>query len=709
MALFWSLQGIEEVQSGTPTFTNVATNSTGHAGIDLANFTSADGGFAWGDINQDGCLDLVINTNSKSPGTRVLVSDCDATNPRFSDETSSLCSGCESSGRRDNVERSVVLADLNNDGYVDLVANGNALIEIYENSGPPNYAFGTTAMTITSISGGMNVEGVFAADYDNDGWLDLILENHNYGIDLYANPRDGSLNFSYVDPSTVGLPTSARDGDYGTAADYDNDGDIDIMARKNDAADLYPNLGGTFGTGVEIDDANNGNKGGVLFADFDNDGDADLFWTDEGTNQIWLYDGSAYVATAKSGDGEPWASAGISAPTSGLDGCAAGDIDNDGWIDIYLTDDAGNGYLFLNKSTAGGSLSFTRDNAGITQASNGEGCSFADYDQDGDLDLYIILRSSTNQLWRNDLNDGGANDYLFVEPRIDLGGGSWRSAIGATVVLLDCDGDVISGIREVPTVSGHGTDAPDVVHFGLQEGAHYVYRARVMFVTKNGIRDTVEMQIVPDQLAGQRLVVYDTDASSTTACDGGVLPVTLAGFQAERQGASVELSWTTVQEHQSDYFEVQRSVGSEGFQPVGQVPAAGTSHTRKAYQFIDEEALTPDVEEIRYRLRQVDIDGQEAYSNIAVLAWGAASAADLRLTFGPNPTVNTLKLRWIPMHENQPVEVSISNLQGQILQKTRVASQAGRLELSLQELPAGTYLLGWKGGGQHLIRKIVKN
>lgn len=509
------IEGIEETEV-SQSFSNVAISGSGNAGTDIAISTNSDGGFAWGDINNDGCLDLVVNTYTKSPGTRILISDCDATDPSFSDETTTICPGCESSSRADDVERSANLVDVNHDGEIDLIINGNALVEVYLNSGAPTYQFGTADFSITSITGGMNVEGLFVVDYDNDGWLDLILENHNYGIDIFENPGDGTVNFSYVDPTSIGLPTSATDGDYGSALDFDDDGDVDIVARKKNQSDFYINGGnGTFTTGVNIDDADNGNKGGVVLADFDNDGDYDLYWTDNGVNQIWRNDAGTLVATASTGDGEPWASAGITAPTSGIDGCAVGDVNNDGKVDLFLTNDTGAGYLFLNQTTNGGSLSFIQDNLSINVNRNGEGCSFGDYDNDGDLDLYVVTKSGGNQLWRNSLND---DNYLFVEPRIDLGGGISRAALGANVIIKDCEGNIISGIREVATGSGHGTDAPDRVHFGLPSGPDELYNVVVKFLTSDGERVEVEKQINPSLVTNRILYIYDTDDNAIGRC-----------------------------------------------------------------------------------------------------------------------------------------------------------------------------------------------
>ncbi|MEM6264780.1 MAG: FG-GAP-like repeat-containing protein [Bacteroidota bacterium] len=512
---------VEKTQSQT--FSNVAIAGVGNAGADAAISGNKDGGFAWGDINADGYLDLVVNTESSS-GTRILIANpIDPNNPFFEDQTTTLCNHCE----QVVMERSAILVDLNHDGYLDMLRNtsySGALL--YLNRGPAeNYQFGVGAnhdpdLVINAASmhdGQVNSEGLIAADYDNDGWLDLIIENHNRGIDIYENPKDGTANFTCLDPSTVGFASTTGDGDYSTGADFDNDGDIDLVARKTNWNDFYINNGdGTFTAKQDLANANNSDKGGVVFADFDNDGDFDLFWTNGGDNQIWVNNGvDTLTPTAVSTDGEPWSSAGVTAPTSGVDGCAVADVNNDGKLDLFLNANSGTGYLFINNTPNGGTLSFTQDNMSINVNANGEGCSFGDYDNDGDLDLYVNIKNGDNQLWRNSLND---NNYLYVEPRIDLGSGVWRAAIGANIVLEDCHGNEISGIRDVPTGSGHGTDAPDVVHFGLPDGPAQVYHVTVSFVTVNGTRKIITKEVTPSEVSGQKLVVYDTDTDGLDRC-----------------------------------------------------------------------------------------------------------------------------------------------------------------------------------------------
>lgn len=512
-----SLAGIQSWAQ--PTFTNVA----GALNVDVGG--AKDGGFAWADFNEDGYLDVLINTSSTTLGSRLLYSNAAAS---FTDVTATHAQGIDNGNR---TERQVTYGDINNDGYIDFAINTSSRIKIFINNGPtstPAYSFGVGAaqnpnQEITGIPGGQNTEGMAFVDYDNDGFLDLIIENHNFGIDIYQN--DGTGNLVYVNNAITGFPTSATSGDYASATDFDNDGFVDYIARKENALDFHRNLGnGTFTTVPGFNEqANNGNKGAVMLCDFDNDTDFDLFWTSNGTNQIWRQTGVGsgnFVATA-----EPFSSAGVTDPgtNAGIDGCTCGDMDNDGDIDIFLTDDSGPSYLFVNTTPNGSTspLSFFQPdrgidagqpyavNYGINVNGDGEGVSFVDYDNDGDLDLYINVNGGDNQLWENDIDNG---NFMAVCLERTLSDTIEQVALGANALIKNCNDSIISGIREVNSANGHGTQLPHFVHFGIPNPTAEVI-VEVYFPWRNGERDTLRYSVIPDTVTGECLTLFEEFAN----------------------------------------------------------------------------------------------------------------------------------------------------------------------------------------------------
>ena len=201
-----------------------------------------------------------------------------------------------------------------------------------------------------------------------DGDLDIFFDSHNYGIELLRNNYINHSTHTIVNPPASGLFTHittgngsgvvnfglnqfATDGDYGTAADVDDDGWVDIFMRKRDENDFFLNQGGTFTSGSDLAQADNGNKGGNGLWDLDNDGDLDAVWTENGLTQIFRNDGPG-VWTALGGGVFP----GLPQPantdsgnsSNTIDALAGGDIDNDGDIDVLLVGD-NRSYLFINQ------------------------------------------------------------------------------------------------------------------------------------------------------------------------------------------------------------------------------------------------------------------------------------------------------------------------------------------------------------------------
>ncbi|WP_161787139.1 T9SS type A sorting domain-containing protein [Hymenobacter sp. IS2118] len=119
----------------------------------------------------------------------------------------------------------------------------------------------------------------------------------------------------------------------------------------------------------------------------------------------------------------------------------------------------------------------------------------------------------------------------------------------------------------------------------------------------------------------------------------GPLPVELTAFTGKWANGGTDLNWATASEANSSHFVVERSTGRDAaFQAIGQVQSAGNSSRLQTYKLRDSDAGTQDVAILYYRLRQVDVDGQQAYSPVVSVAMGPRRAVAPQLSVYPNPT-----------------------------------------------------------------------
>jgi len=392
----------------------------------------------------------------------------------------------------------------NNDGTFGDGIGGTTPITVGENA--------TATITINPL----NVEGAGFFDFEGDGDLDIFFDSHAFGIELLrnnyinhvthtiANPAPSAL-FTHITPGNGsgvvehGLNQFATDGDYGSAADVNDDGWVDIFMRKRDENDFFLNQGGVFTNGADLAQAWNSNKGGNGLWDLDNDGDLDAVWTENGNTQIFRNDGPGIWTPLGIGvfPGLPQpANANAATSSNRIDGLAGGDIDNDGDIDVLLVGN-NRSYLYINQLNSptpapgligsGTAMTFSLDSETFNNR-DGEGATMVDYDDDGDLDIYISINHNTgNQLYRNDLPAANRNNHLIIDVTEDrgangsTGGVPERVALGTNVLIRDCNGNIISGLRQVNGVYGHGTQSPEEVHFGLPLGENETYVIEVRY------------------------------------------------------------------------------------------------------------------------------------------------------------------------------------------------------------------------------------
>ena len=578
------------------------------------------GGAVWADFDNDGDLDLLINTNNATGRTRILQSD-GASDPSFTDVTTLLANGLTN----ETCERSVIWGDLNNDGLIDFVRNSFDRIEFYLNRGTdasPAYQFGVAGtqnpnfvFTAFSADGcartsGMNTEGLAFLDYNNDGWLDLVIENAECGIEILENQgldgvssrglqladngdNDGNaenageatgnvfMQHVSITGNTLGLNLTGGNGDFMASGDYNNDGYVDFIARKPSAGTgykLYTNdQDGTFTPNTTIPennaatDADNSNKGGVMFCDFDSDGDLDVYWTDAGTNQIWLQTSAeTFVATGKP----------TIPGTPDIDGCACTDVDGDGDVDLFLGNDAGNSYLYLNTTTNPNSivdLNFSQTNIAVN--ADAEGVNLVDYDSDGDYDIYVNVDGANNQLWENDLCDGGGCSFIeiFIEDCLD-GSTVTRPVVGANIVFRDDMGDIISVAQSGSTSAGHGAQNPPSTIFSLPDMTSD-YTIDITFPEKNGEIETYSYDFNATEIVDNQLTLLAINGTDGSSCEEeSVLPVELLYFTASSSENGIRLHWSTASETNNDYFILERSIDGIQFGTLAKVQGNGTTY-----------------------------------------------------------------------------------------------------------------------------------
>jgi hypothetical protein len=363
-------------------------------------------------------------------------------------------------------------ADVDNDGRTDaFVVNwygDNNLF--YHNDG------GGAFTQITSgppVNDGGYSETCAWGDYDNDGHIDLYVTNSGQTTGdpnfLYHNNGDGT--FTKV---TSGPPVEDHFLSRGANwVDYDGDGDMDLfVANEGDQPNnLYRNMLMETGTasfervtsGEIVTDARASWSGS--WGDYDNDGDLDLFvanWNGE-SNSLFRNNGDGTFTRIATG---------IEVNDGGYSACAGwGDFDNDGDLDLYVTNAYGTGrkvnFLYKNLLIETGSPDFQKITTGIevTELGWSYGFAWGDYDNDGDLDLMVAKtwnNNENNSLFRNDNSDG---DH-WLELRCE-GTASNRSAVGATVrVSALIQGTRTHLMRAIEGQSGYcGQNL--IAHFGL--------------------------------------------------------------------------------------------------------------------------------------------------------------------------------------------------------------------------------------------------
>jgi len=415
---------------------------------------------AWTDFDNDGFVDLHVDG-------AVWKNNGGANFGRVTLEGSEL-------------EGSGIWGDYNNDGWADYYSYSGRKLYRNEGESHPASKFTEVSLADAEFPETQNGRGASWADHDNDGDLDLYQGGYETWPSAYYPDttlrNNGDETFSVTwsqSPDTIVTPGRPRPARGVTSADFDRDGDIDVYVSNyrlepnglyvNDGSGQFSDQGAKLGVAGEPEGSFPfGHTVGSAWGDLDNDGELDLF---VGNFRHGWGDGSQDHAKFLRNlgpqqehrfelmnelDGDDWQES-YASPV-------LGDYDNDGDLDLFFTTVYGGDFPRLYRNDGNWIFTNQTHNAGLGELKSTYQAAFADYDNDGDLDLV-----TSGKLFEN---TGNGNHWVKLK-LVGDGQNISRDAVGAQARISMGDQTLT---RQVEAGTGEGNQNDPILHFGL--GSH---------------------------------------------------------------------------------------------------------------------------------------------------------------------------------------------------------------------------------------------
>lgn len=476
---------------GAPSFVAVQPELFG-AG---ANFTNA-----WADYDGDGDLDLFVGFN----GTP---------NRLYRNDKGTFVDVAAQAGVADaRATRAVAWSDFDGDGDPDLLVGftpgAESLLKLYRNSGG-KFSDVTREAGVVRDSGAVRQPAF--VDFDGDGDLDLFVAFRDRANVMFRN-----TNGTFADVAgEVGL-ADKRKTVGAVWFDYDEDGDLDLYASNmdGDANGLFRNDGATFTDVAEAAGVAWGNRkpsdpmNGTVrpcVADVDGDGHLDIATANYGPNGLFLNRGGGQFQNVSPDWGFDI--------DSRYDACAFADYDNDGKLDLYVNGTVGGttsyrDYLFHQVN--GRMVDVTPENIKALQADHG--VQWADYDNDGDLDLALTgtRADGMHSLLRNENAQTARSISVRV---IDMNGHAVRA--GAEIRVRDSRTQSLLGTRHLDTGSGYDSQNDMPAHFGV--GSATQVDVEVIFPMRGRRVPVTQKSVSVSQYKGRALTIRTSGTPAPAA------------------------------------------------------------------------------------------------------------------------------------------------------------------------------------------------
>lgn len=323
--------------------------------------------------------------------------------------------------------------------------------------------------------------------------------------------------------------------------------------------------------------------------------------------------------------------------------------------------------------------------------------------------LYFAAFDSTHgsELWKT---DGTTNGTVLVK---DINNGIGDAQLGSFVVISNVlyffANDGIHGrelwktdgttngtvlVKDITPGSASSeilsvTQVQNKIVFLLYNGTNKSYKLWQSDATKDVTKEVDDISLNDLQIApplrvinnqiyfAARSIRYGNELWVGTL--DGVLAVHLLSFTGKLLNDNAELNWTTINEQNFSYFNLQRSIDDIHFSTIAKINASSIQSLQKSYQYIDNNIIDFKSENIYYRLEEVDKDGKSTLSNIILIR---LKEKGIYITAQPNPIKSDFKIQIDNARSEQQAQLQIINSNGSIILNEKINIAAGNSVLN---------------------------